>query len=111
MESPACPLPSVDFYINTTRTHGRCEKALLNYRLIDDAFGRGLAKTRRGLSLLRGEQANRVRYAEGFRIVKSPGTENMILPALLGKHFVISHAEETRQKPVYPLRRRRGGGV
>jgi len=111
MESPACPFTSVDLCINTTSTEARCEKALLNYRLIDDAFGRGLAKTRRGLSLLRGEQANRARYAEGFRIVESPGTENMILPALLGKYLVISRTYETRQKPVYPLKRRQGGGV
>ncbi|MFH0796027.1 MAG: PIG-L family deacetylase [Candidatus Omnitrophota bacterium] len=71
MESPACPFPFVDIIVDIGGEFERVRKALMNYCLIDVAFGKGLVKTKKGLALLRGEQRDRVQYGEAFKLVKN----------------------------------------
>lgn len=101
LECPSAPFPYVDFYINTSDTSETAEKALLCYCMKEESFGRGLAKTRRGLSLIRGEQADRVRFAEGFRTI-SKGGKDYLIRKWLPDRF-LPHRGLTAYRTVYPL--------
>lgn len=107
MECPIWTYPRVDFYIDISDKMDLVEKALKTYCGIDEKYGNGLIKIKKGLAAVRGEQADRIQYAEGFlEVLKCQGYESMcfkVLSKLIGNRLRINPRAALTYQPAYPI--------
>jgi len=89
MECPSAPYPRVDFYMDVSEEIEDALTALMVYDKWNPGFGSGMAKTKRGLAMLRGALpvSRACEYAEGFKVVRAEETRISCLPELLGERF------------------------
>ena len=110
MECPTWPFPRVDFYIDISDKMETVEKALLSFSAYDKTYARCLARVKKGMAMVRGGQADKVEYAEGFReILRSPNygkyqsSSFNILRQLLGDRLKINPKAVDTYPPGYVL--------
>ena len=105
MECPTWPYPRVDIYIDISSEMETVRKALSSYTARDTKYGEGLARMKQSICAIRGEQADRIPYAEGFlSILCCPDMDSLpfsTLKDIIGQKLKVNPRARDTSMPAY----------